>query len=137
VPPGGIVVDNPVVQVGGEVAFSGSGCEANEPLQIFFDGHPIGTISADPSGKFAGSISIPPGTAPGAHSLSVRGANCSFNATITVQGGNLAFTGSSSHTTTYVLGALAAIMVGFVLVVSSRRRRNGVRGRRLQPPTAA
>jgi hypothetical protein len=122
-PPLGIVVVNPTVQVLGEVVFSGSGCAANEPLQVLFDGKPIGSISADPQGKFAGSISIPPGTAPGAHTVTVRGAICSFNTTITVLGGKLAFTGSSNHTGSYVLGALAAIVVGFVLVVGSRRRR--------------
>jgi len=43
--------------------------------------------------------------------------------------GKLAFTGSSSHTSTYVLGGMAAVVVGMVLVVGSRRRRHGVRGR--------
>jgi hypothetical protein len=90
---------------------------------VLFDGTPIGTIAADPQGKFAGSISVPRGSAPGVHAVTVKGTNCSFNTTITVLGGNLAFTGSSSHTGTYVLGALAAIVVGFVLVFGSRRRR--------------
>jgi hypothetical protein len=122
-PPLGIVVENPTIQVLGEVVFRGAGCAASEPLQVIFDGTRIGSISADPSGKFAGSISVPPGTAPGTHAVTVRGAICSFNTTITVLGGKLAFTGSSSHTGTYVLGALAAIVVGFVLVVGTRRRR--------------
>jgi LPXTG-motif cell wall-anchored protein len=95
---------------------------------VGFDGHPIGTISADASGAFAGSISIPKGTAPGTHLLTVQGTNCSFNATITVAG-NLAFTGSSSHTSTYVLAGIAAVVAGMVLVVGSRRRRHGLRGR--------
>ena len=114
------------------MSFRGSGCLANETLQVSFDGHPIGTISADAGGTFAGSITIPPGTAPGAHLLTVQGSVCSFNATINVAG-NLAFTGSSSHTETYVLGGIAAVVVGFVLVVGSRRRRNGVRGRHIPP----
>jgi hypothetical protein len=128
-PQGEIVVENPVVQVGGEAFFRGGGCEANEPLTISFDGHQIGTIAADPSGNFAGSISIPKGTAPGAHLLTVRGSQCVLNATITVAG-NLAFTGASNHTTTYVLAGMAAVVVGLVLVVGTRRRVHGVRGRR-------
>jgi len=127
-PDGGIVVDNPTVDVGGEVSFQGSGCVPNETLQVLFDGHPIGTISSDADGRFAGSIAIPKGTAPGTHLLTVRGSGCVFNTTITVAG-NLAFTGSSNHTGTYVLAGIAAVTVGFVLVVGSRRRRRGVVGR--------
>ena len=122
------MVDNPVVDVGGEVVFRGGGCTGNEVLQISFDGHPIGTIMSDAQGNFAGSISVPPGTAPGVHTLTVKGAVCVLNADIVVRGA-LAFTGSSSHTTTYVLAGFAAVVVGRVLVVSSRRRRRGVMGR--------
>jgi LPXTG-motif cell wall-anchored protein len=43
--------------------------------------------------------------------------------------GALAFTGSSSNTSTYVLGGIAAVVVGLVLVVGTRRRRRGLRGR--------
>jgi LPXTG-motif cell wall-anchored protein len=128
-PNGGIVVENPTVEVGGEVSFEGSGCLPNETLQVLFDGRQIGTISSDADGRFAGSIAIPKGTAPGTHLLTVRGSGCEFNTTITVAG-NLAFTGSSSHTSTYVLAGIAAVVVGFVFVVGSRRRRHGVMGRR-------
>lgn len=126
-PQGEIVVENPNAVVGGQVQFRGSGCQANEALAILFDDHPIGTISSDPSGAFAGEIGIPKGTAPGAHLLTVRGSGCVFNATITVAG-TLAFTGSSSNTSTYVLVGIAAVVVGLVLLVGTRRRRNGIRG---------
>ena len=126
-PPGGIVVDDPTVEVGGVVAFKGSGCLAAETLQVLFDGQAIGTIASDATGAFAGSIEVPRGTAPGTHLIGVRGANCSFNATVVVAG-NLAFTGSSSNTGTYVLAGVAAVVVGLVLVVGSRRRRHGLRG---------
>ena len=137
--PGGIVVDNPNVQAGGEATFHGAGCVPNEVLQVLFDNKPIGTITSDSQGQFAGTITIPLGTAPGVHLLTVRGSVCVLNANITVLGGRLAFTGSSSHTTTYVLGGIAAVVVGFVLVIGTRRRRRGVRGRRrsLPPPSAA
>ena len=122
-PAADIVVDDPNVEVGGIAVFRGSGCATNEPLQVLFDGGPIGAISADPQGTFAGSISIPLGTAPGPHTVTVRGASCVFNTTITVRGGSLAFTGSTSHTGTYVLGAFAAIVLGLVLIVGTRRRK--------------
>jgi hypothetical protein len=127
-PNGEIVVENPVVNVGGEVAFQGSGCLPNETLQVIFDGRSIGTINSDADGRFAGSISIPKGTAPGTHQLTVQGSGCVFNTTIRVAG-SLAFTGSSSHTGTYVLAGIAAVVVGFVLVAGTRRRRRGVLGR--------
>jgi hypothetical protein len=137
--PGGLVVDNPNVQAGGEATFRGAGCVPNEVLQVLFDNKPIGTITSDSQGSFAGTITIPRGTAPGVHLLTVRGSVCVLNANITVLGGRLAFTGSSSHTTTYVLAGIAAVVVGFVLVIGTRRRRRGVRGRRrsLPPPSAA
>jgi hypothetical protein len=79
---------------------------------VLFDGQPIGTIASDATGAFADSIEVPRGTAPGTHLVGVRGANCSFNATVAVAG-NLAFTGSSSNTGTYVLVGVAAVVVGF------------------------
>ncbi|MET0628447.1 MAG: hypothetical protein ABW033_08315 [Acidimicrobiia bacterium] len=125
-PDGVIVIENPNPEPGGEVVFRGGGCTGNEVLQVLFDGHPIGTITSDPAGNFAGSISIPLGTAPGIHTLTIKGAVCELNAAITV-GGQLAFTGSSSHTTTYVLGGFAAVAIGMVLVFGSRRRRTSGR----------
>jgi hypothetical protein len=122
-----ITVTNPNVQVLGEVAFRGSGCSPNEPLAVLLDGVNAGTINANAVGDFAGSLTVPKGTTPGAHSLTVRGAVCVLDATVMVEGA-LAFTGASSHTSTYVLGALAAIVMGLVLVVSTRRRRGSIMG---------
>lgn len=124
---GSLVVENPTVQVGAEVSFRGSGCAADGVLQISFDGQSIGTIAADASGTFAGSITVPRGTAPGEHALSVRGSNCSFNTTVTVAGSGLAFTGASGHTGTTVLVGIVAIVMGLVFVVGTRRRRHGGR----------
>jgi LPXTG-motif cell wall-anchored protein len=129
---GGIEVENPNVTPGAEVAFRGSGCAANEQLSVLFDGVQIGTLLSDAGGNFAGSIKVPVGTPPGQHVLTVKGAFCALNVTITVAG-NLPFTGASSHTTTYVLAGLAAVVVGVILVVGSRRRRRVI-GRRGMPP---
>jgi LPXTG-motif cell wall-anchored protein len=134
-PEGTVVVDNPTTTVGGEVTFHGSGCSANEPLEVLFDGKQIGTITSGPDGTFAGSIKIPVGTAPGAHTLTVRGKVCVLNTTIFVEG-ELAFTGSSNHTSTYVLGGIAAVIIGSILVVGSRRRRRTL-GRPRTPPSTA
>ena len=133
-PPKGTITVTPNVDVGGEVVFQGSGCLPNEPLTVSFDGQQVGSISADTSGAFAGSLSIPKGTSPGAHLLTIQGSSCVLNATVNVAGA-LAFTGSSSHTGTYVLGGIAAVVGGVILVLWSRRRRRGIRG--LPPPSSA
>jgi FecR-like protein len=138
-PSAGMVVDDPNVEVAGESAFRGAGCVPNEVLQVLFDHVPIGTVASNSQGSFAGTITIPPGTKPGVHLLTVRGAVCVLNANITVRGGavRLAFTGSSSHTSTYVLGGIAAVVVGLMLVVGTRRRRRGLQGRSFPPSSTA
>jgi len=131
-PRGNIVVVDPNVDVGGEAVYRGSGCEGGEALQVLFDGHPVGTVNSDAEGNFAGSISIPPGTAPGVHGLTIKGAVCVLDAAINVRGA-LAFTGASTHTTNYVLVGFAAVSVGLVLVVGTRRRRRSATGRQHGP----
>ena len=105
---------------------------AARPSQVLFDGHPVGTVNSDAEGNFAGSISIPPGTAPGVHGLTIKGAVCVLDAAINVRGA-LAFTGASTQTTNYVLVGLAAVSVGLVLVVGTRRRRRSALGRQHGP----
>jgi FecR protein len=127
-PTGTIVVVNPNVPPGGTVTFSGSGCEANEHLSVLFDGRNVGTLTANAKGEFAGSLTIPHSTAPGHHTLTVRGKTCELSVVINVLGPQaqarpLAFTGSSNHTTTYLLVGAAAVLIGCVLVVGARRRR--------------
>jgi FecR protein len=125
-PPGGeIVVENPNVEAGGEVSFRGSGCLPGETVSVLFDHEQVGTLPVDAEGNFSGKITIPSDTPPGSHLLTVRGQNCELNAVINVlAGAHLAFTGSSNHTITYVLGALAAVLFGTVLVFATRRRRS-------------
>jgi LPXTG-motif cell wall-anchored protein len=137
-PTGTIVVDNPNVPPGGTVKFSGSGCEANGQLSVLFDGKGVGTIVANANGEFAGSLTIPQTTTPGHHTLTVRGKTCDLSVVINVlapqaQARPLAFTGSSNHTSTYVLVGAAAVLIGAVLVVGARRRRAG---RAAGPPAA-
>jgi hypothetical protein len=122
-PSANLTVDSPTVSVGGIETFRGTGCGANEVLSVLFDETLVGTITANAQGAFAGSFTIPKGTAPGAHTLTVRGSTCELNVTITVSGA-LAFTGASSHTGTYVLLGIASIVMGAVLIVGARRRRN-------------
>jgi LPXTG-motif cell wall-anchored protein len=120
---GGIVVEPP--SVAGEVVFRGTGCAANEPLTVSFDGTPIGTVTAGQTGDFSGQVNVPAGATSGAHVVTVQGATCVSTFTIDVAG-RLAFTGSSSHTSTIVLVGVAAVIAGLVLLLATRRRRRQV-----------
>jgi LPXTG-motif cell wall-anchored protein len=117
---GGIVVSPPTVA--GEVVFRGTGCAANETLTVSFDGTPIGTVVAGQTGDFSGQVNVPAGTPAGTHVVTIKGATCESTFTVDVAG-QLAFTGSSSHTSTIVLVGIAAIVAGTVLILASRRRR--------------
>jgi LPXTG-motif cell wall-anchored protein len=120
-----VVIENPTVESARAVRFDGTGCDAGEELGVQLDGSTVGVVTASATGTFSGSLPIPPGAAPGAHTLTVRGRVCVLSATVTVLPASaLAFTGSSSHTSTYVLGGIAAIVVGCALVVGARRRRH-------------
>ena len=125
-PDGELVLDDPNIEVGGEEVFRGSGCRPGEVLTVLFDGAQLGTVPSDPQGSFAGRLTIPLDASPGQHLLTVRGSACELNAVINVLGAQaaaLAFTGASNHTLTYVLVGAAAVAIGSVFVVGSRRRR--------------
>ena len=114
--------------MGGIASFRGSGCAPGETLNVLFDSAQVGTVPSDAGGNFAGSVTIPQGTNPGDHLITVRGSACELNVVVTVLGAaatrSLAFTGSSSHTLTYVLVGFVAVMLGAVFVLGSRRRRS-------------
>ena len=126
-PDGELVVDDPNIEVGGEEVFRGSGCRPGEVLTRAVrrgaGGHgaqrPL--RAASPAGSRSRSDA-----SPGQHLLTVRGSACELNAVINVLGAQaaaLAFTGASNHTLTYVLVGVAAVAIGSVFVVGSRRRR--------------
>lgn len=101
--------------------YHGSGCGASDALTVSLDGNVVGNAVSDPSGAFSGSLVVPVATSPGAHLLTVKGSACELNITITVLGA-LAFTGTSNHTSTVVLAGLAALVLGLVLLIGTRRR---------------
>ncbi|MEX1006572.1 MAG: FecR family protein [Acidimicrobiia bacterium] len=136
-PDGELTVDDPNIEVGGQESFRGSGCKPSETVAVLFDGVQVGTLPTDSTGSFAGTITIPRGTTPGQHLLTVRGASCELNAVINVLGAAaLAFTGASSHTSTYVLAGAAAVVIGSAFVLGSRRRHSGSMRRGARRPSA-
>jgi len=76
--PPSILVNNLNPQAGDVVVVSGSNWDPNQPVDIWLDGtiH-LGTATADANGDFSASVTIPPGTSPGAHEISVSGSDCS------------------------------------------------------------
>ena len=121
-PDGTIVVDDPVVQPGSDVAFRGGGCPPNEQLQVLFDGRQIGTIVSDGQGNFAGTLHIPRGTRPG---ITCHRARHGLRAERRHHGdGQPRAHGFVRPTSTFVLVGVAAIVVGLVAVVGARRRRS-------------
>jgi hypothetical protein len=106
---------------GTSVTVSGAGCSAGATVTISFDGQAVGTTTADPTGAFSATITIPAGAKPGAHKITASGTGCVLGATFTVPGSGVAFTGAN------VLGLSAAgaglAVLGAVLVLATRRRR--------------
>jgi hypothetical protein len=94
------------VASGQPLAISGTGFPANASLQIQLASTPstIGTVSADASGAFQTTVTIPATTEPGTHTITVGEASGAdqVQATITVTAAST----SGSTTSTTVAGAL-------------------------------
>jgi MYXO-CTERM domain-containing protein len=90
-------------------------------VTISFDGQPVGTTTAGPTGAFSTTITVPAGAKAGKHSITSSGTGCVLAANFTVPGSGVAFTGSN------VLGLSEAgaglALLGAVLVFVTRRRR--------------
>ncbi len=71
---------------------------------------------------FVGGLLASAASAQATYPITVGGNQVTRVGGIQVSRGSLAFTGSSSHTLTYVLIALGLVAVGLVLVVATRRR---------------
>jgi len=115
------------VAVNGMVDFSGTGCGASQPVNVAFNGAPIRTATTDETGAVSGTFRVPSDTPPGSYMVAVANSFCSLSGMVTVlaDSGLLPHTGSS-NTIPIVLGALAAVAVGFALVAAARRRRRFV-----------
>lgn len=143
-----VSVDNTNPRPGDAVVVSGSNWCPGSTVQIFLDGVSVGSALVNGTGDFSTSITIPLGTSPGPHDITVQGLDGSCQTpqtgvrTIVVsgagghqggggvsgggivggaaQGGNLPFTGSNISAGMLILFAL--LMVGAVSLVAGRRR---------------
>ena len=133
--PPSITVDNTNPSAGDQVNVSGSNWCPGSTVEIFLDGTSVGTAVVDSKGNFSTDITIPAGTPPGPHIITVKGLGFGTGTTcgppqvqsrtITVggggqAGGNLPFTGSNISAGMLILFAL--IVVGAVSIVAGRRR---------------
>jgi hypothetical protein len=125
---GSLPVSSRSVEPGGSVTVSGDGFEPGATIQISIASTPtlLTTVTADGSGSFSTTVTIPASIDPGVHTLSATGASpdggtLTLSTTITVAGSRpLASTGA--NVVGLVVVAIAAIAVGALFVGVTRRR---------------
>jgi len=110
---------------GQTITVSGTGCAPGDTVNLFLDGQPAGSTTADANGNFSLPLTIPSNETAGTHTVT---ATCgavvlSFEITVNAAGGNLSRTGTSS--TLPLSGiALALLAAGGLLLLFARRRRH-------------
>lgn len=130
------------VQAGQTVVFSGSGFTPGALITIAFDGEVIDTATADGTGAFSVTVTIPGDAGAGDHTLTATGPRSDdqacpngedpavlgvliVRATVVVSAGGLVGTGSNS-TIPLVLAGSALVLIGAATVVVARRRRQSL-----------
>ncbi len=124
------------VEVGGDAAFQGSGCQPGEEVVVTIDGNVVATVNADANGEYSGSFTV--NLAPGEYTvvatcgdvvntspLLVRGAAEERPTPPTATppstgGGTLVRTGSNANTLALV-GAALLVAGGGAMVVARKR----------------
>ena len=122
-PPAGHLTLPATVAANGMIDFAGSGCGANQSVNVAFNGAKVMTAKSAATGDVAGAFAVPSGTAAGTYTVALANSFCSLSGTVQVMGASLLPHTGSSNTIQIVLGALAAIAVGSMLVTAARRRR--------------
>lgn len=129
------------VAPGSTVTLSGSGFAPGASIQITIASTPrlLATVTADGSGSFTATVTIPSGLEPGTHTLSATGASASGGTVVLTQqitlgsstsgsngsSGAMAFTGGNAAALAGV--AVVVFGVGFLFVMVTRRRRAAVK----------
>lgn len=122
--PGGLTGSTGTVKPGGTLTISGGGFKPGSTVTIRIDGVVIATVTADESGRISVTVKVPPGTKPGAHTLTATGITPS--GTPNVLGLSLAITGVGADVGGIPIGliALGLILVGGgALAVAARKSR--------------
>lgn len=117
---------------GGSLLVSGANFVPNEGITITLHSTPVtlATTTADPSGSFSVTVTIPSNTTPGTHTILATGATGDSSSTTLVVSGSvtsatvtsgLAFTGADIAAMAG-FGAIA-LAIGGMLILTTRRRR--------------
>ena len=119
----GVSVD--AAPAGSAVRIFGAGCVAGAQVEIRFDGELIQDAEAAADGSFSSMVTIPAGTAPGAHTVSAlcgasSTSSITLTARVTVTTGALAGTGTSASR--LLLAGYSALAAGVALVAIGQRR---------------
>ncbi|MBA3267046.1 MAG: hypothetical protein H0T70_02160, partial [Acidimicrobiia bacterium] len=126
------------VLAGNDTSVTGSGFEPGESLDLGLCSSPVslGRVTADPSGNFSATVTVPAGTAAGAHTIVVSSIDrlriATASLTVVAPGGGggdgggggqapLARTGADTARIVWLAGL--ALLTGAVLVRSARRTR--------------
>jgi len=135
---GTLQVSDTTPQLGQSITASGTGFAGTAPVTLILESTPrtVATATADGSGRFSTSVTIPTDSRLGAHTLSARGKAADdgtlvLSAKITItQDGNTPRNGAPLVRTGQSVGwllliGLAFLMIGTALVVVARRRSAG------------
>jgi LPXTG-motif cell wall-anchored protein len=128
---GTLTIDDPTLGPGDGFRLTGTGCPADTTVVVSFDGQQIGTATADADGNFEFAGTVPPGTAPGQHTLTATCGDLEQSLVITVPApgaapapaGTMPRTGAESGSVVRVAAALVLAGTGLVLLARRRRAR--------------
>jgi len=127
-------VNSAVVDPCNSIVVTGSGYQPGETVTLLLASTSLGTTTADTTGAFSSTVTVPQGTAAGPYSLVSTGSSGDTSSTgvtvgtggcgvtlAAVSSGGLAFTGADIAALVGV-GAVALGLGGMLLLVTRRRR---------------
>lgn len=124
---GGVHVTNPNPHAGESITVSGTKCAPGATVTVKLDGSiTLSSGTTDASGSYSIPVTIPSGTTPGHHTISVIGGSCAGSGVLGIEvlaasgGGNLAGTGVA----VVGIGALGVVLLvgGGLMLLAGRRR---------------
>jgi hypothetical protein len=115
---------------GSDVTVAGDGFSKNCGVVVRFDSTQVGTATSNSAGHFSTTVTVPSNASAGTHSITASD-QCSsfvlatqFTVNAVSGSGGLPFTGAVFWP--LLFGGSGLVVVGFLLVVAGRHRRQGV-----------
>jgi hypothetical protein len=112
-PPGGadVSLSDSIAPPGADVRVTGDGCTTNRDVRVGLDGRTIATTTANEDGAYETTVSVPPGTSFGSHSI--IGTCGSVLSTVAL---NVAASHGLAATPAVALTTTAAVLLFFFLL---------------------